>query len=118
VLIVIGSYMIAPITRIDFGDPTELVPAFLTIALIIFTDNIGVGMTARITTYSLLKTLSGTWREVPRGLWVLALPSFPSTFTIPTGDNLRSDSRIHPCRSAIPFGRGGMTCVPNRERTR
>ena len=33
------SCMIAPITRIDFGDPTELVPAYLTIALIGFLCN-------------------------------------------------------------------------------
>jgi AGZA family xanthine/uracil permease-like MFS transporter len=75
VLIVIGSYMIAPIQRIDFGDPTELIPAFLTISLISFTYNIGVGMTAGIISYPVLKVLSGRWREVPRGLWILALLS-------------------------------------------
>jgi len=40
-LIVIGSFMIAPVTKIDFQDPTELIPAFLTITLISFTYNIG-----------------------------------------------------------------------------
>jgi AGZA family xanthine/uracil permease-like MFS transporter len=75
VLIVIGSFMIAPVTRIDFGDPTELIPAFLTITLISFTYNIGVGMTAGIISYPLLKVLSGRAREVPRGLWILALLS-------------------------------------------
>ncbi|MGZ8450339.1 MAG: NCS2 family permease, partial [Candidatus Deferrimicrobiaceae bacterium] len=39
-LIVIGSFMIAPVTMIDFNDPTELIPAFLTISLISFTYNI------------------------------------------------------------------------------
>lgn len=75
VLVVIGSYMIAPIKRLDFGDPTELIPCFLTISLISFTYNIGVGMTAGIISYPLLKVLSGRWREVPRGLWILALLS-------------------------------------------
>jgi AGZA family xanthine/uracil permease-like MFS transporter len=75
VLVVIGSYMIAPIRRLDFGDPTELIPCFLTISLISFTYNIGVGMTAGIISYPLLKVLSGRWREVPRGLWILALLS-------------------------------------------
>ena len=32
-LIVIGSFMIQPITKIDFEDCTELVPAFLTMVL-------------------------------------------------------------------------------------
>jgi adenine/guanine/hypoxanthine permease len=72
VLIVIGGFMIAPIQRIDFADPTELVPAFLTVSLISFTYNIGVGMTAGIISYPLLKLLSGRGREVPAGLWALA----------------------------------------------
>lgn len=75
VLVVIGSFMIAPVARIDFADPTELIPAFLTISLISFTYNIGVGMTAGIISYPLLKVLSGRAREVPLGLWILALLS-------------------------------------------
>jgi len=74
-LIVIGSFMIAPVTKIDFNDPTELIPAFLTISLISFTYNIGVGMTAGIISYPLLKVFSGRGREVPAGLWVLAVLS-------------------------------------------
>jgi len=72
VLIILGVFMIGPITRIDFGDYTELIPAFLTIVLMSFTYNIGVGMTAGLIAYPLLKTLSGRFREVPRGMWILA----------------------------------------------
>ena len=72
VLILIGVFMIRPVTRIDFEDYTELVPAFLTIALMSFTYNIGVGMTAGLITYPMLKALSGRGGEVPHGLWVLA----------------------------------------------
>ncbi|OGP81290.1 MAG: guanine permease [Deltaproteobacteria bacterium RBG_16_64_85] len=72
VLIIIGVFMIRPVTRIDFEDYTELIPAFLTIVLMSFTYNIGVGMTAGIIAYPLLKTLSGRHMEVPRGMWVLA----------------------------------------------
>jgi len=75
VLIIIGVFMIRPVTRIDFEDYTELIPAFLTIVLMSFTYNIGVGMTAGIIAYPLLKTLSGRYREVPRGMWVLAVLS-------------------------------------------
>jgi AGZA family xanthine/uracil permease-like MFS transporter len=71
-LIVIGIFMISPITKIDFKDFTELVPAFLTITLMIFTFNIGVGMTAGLLAYPVLKTLDGRYREVPMGLWLLA----------------------------------------------
>ena len=72
VLILIGVFMISPVTRIDFTDYTELIPAFLTIALMSFTYNIGVGMTAGLIAHPLLKTLSGRTREVPPGMWILA----------------------------------------------
>ncbi|MRR54756.1 MAG: NCS2 family permease [Deltaproteobacteria bacterium] len=74
-LIIIGSFMISPLTRIAFDDPTELLPAFLTIVLISFTYNIGVGITAGLLVWPLFKTLSGRGREVPAGAWILALIS-------------------------------------------
>ncbi len=74
-LIIIGSFMISPLTRIVFDDLTELLPAFLTIVLISFTYNIGVGITAGLLVWPLFKTLSGRVREVPAGAWILALIS-------------------------------------------
>ncbi|MBI5342186.1 MAG: NCS2 family permease, partial [Deltaproteobacteria bacterium] len=72
VLIVIGVFMIGPIVRIDFADYTETIPAFLTIVLMSFTYNIGVGMTAGLIAYPAIKTLSGRHREVSGGMWILA----------------------------------------------
>ena len=74
-LIVIGSFMLSPIAKIDFADFTELFPAFLTIVLISFTYNIGVGMTAGLLSYPILKLMTGRVREVHAGMWVLALLS-------------------------------------------
>nr|WP_246545544.1 NCS2 family permease [Pelotalea chapellei] len=74
-LIVIGSFMIRPISQLNFDDFTELIPAFLTIVLMIFTYNIGVGMTAGMITYVLLKVCTGRSSEVKAGMWVLALLS-------------------------------------------
>jgi AGZA family xanthine/uracil permease-like MFS transporter len=71
-LVIIGIFMIAPITRLNFSDYTELIPAFLTISLMSFTYNIGVGMTAGLITYPILKTITGRVREVPGPLWILA----------------------------------------------
>ena len=74
-LVVIGSFMIRPVLQLNFDDLTELVPAFLTIVLMVFTYNIGVGMTAGLLSYPLLKLFSGRVREVKAGMWVLALLS-------------------------------------------
>ena len=74
-LIVIGSFMISPIAKIDFDDFTELIPAFLTVVLMIFTYNIGVGMTAGFVAYPLMKAATGRLGEMKGGMWVLALLS-------------------------------------------
>jgi len=74
-LIVIGAFMISPVARLNFSDYTELVPAFLTITLMIFTCNIGVGMTAGLLIYPLLKVLAGRRREVHAGMWLFAAMS-------------------------------------------
>jgi adenine/guanine/hypoxanthine permease len=74
-LIIVGSMMMAPIAKIDFDDPTESLPAFATIALMSFTYNIGVGITAGLVLYPMCKVIAGRGREVPAGLWALALLS-------------------------------------------
>jgi len=74
-LVAIGSFMIRPITKVDFDDMTELIPAFLTVTLMVFTYNIGVGMTSGMIAYVLLKLCTGRSAEVKPGMWVLVLLS-------------------------------------------
>ena len=71
-LIVVGALIVAPITKINFDDYTELIPAFSVIALMTFTYNIGIGITAGFILYPLFKAAAGRWREIRPGLWVLA----------------------------------------------
>lgn len=74
-LVAIGLLMIAPISEMQFGDATESIPALLTIVLISFTYNIGVGMTAGLLLYPVLKLITGRVREVPPPLWLLSAMS-------------------------------------------
>ena len=71
-LVVVGLLMLEPITKIAFGDFTELIPAFAVVALMSFTYNIGIGITAGFVLYPFCKLVAGRWREVKPGLWVLA----------------------------------------------
>ena len=71
-LVVVGMLMITPIARLATEDLTDLVPAFVTIALMSFTYNLGIGMTAGFVTYALVKTVAGRWRDVTPGMWLLA----------------------------------------------
>jgi AGZA family xanthine/uracil permease-like MFS transporter len=70
-LIAVGMLMMRSVTRINFDDPTEVAPAFVTIALILFTYNIGNGLTAGLIAYPLVKLLAGRWRDLKAGHLVL-----------------------------------------------
>lgn len=72
VLIVVGMMMLTPIADLKFDDVTELAPAFLTIALMSFTYNLGIGLTTGLLTWPLFKLAAGRRREVPSGMWILS----------------------------------------------
>ncbi|MGE5126363.1 MAG: NCS2 family permease [Betaproteobacteria bacterium] len=74
-LVAVGLLMTASARGIDFDDLTELVPAFATIAIMVFTYNIGNGLTAGLLLYPLAKTAAGRMREVRPGAWALAAVS-------------------------------------------
>ncbi len=72
-LVVVGVLMIGSIRNIDFEDMTELVPAFITIVVMIFTYNIANGLTAGLVLYPFFKLITGRARELRAGSVVLGL---------------------------------------------
>ncbi|MFH1220037.1 MAG: NCS2 family permease [Candidatus Eisenbacteria bacterium] len=70
-LILVGIFMISPITKINFSDYTELIPAFFIIALMSFTYNIGVGLIAGFVLYPIGKLVTLRHKEVSPGMWIL-----------------------------------------------
>ena len=71
-LLIVGMLMLTAVTKIDFEDLTELVPAFTTVVVMVFTFNIANGLTAGLVLYPIMKLLAGRWREVRPGMIVLA----------------------------------------------
>jgi len=71
-LIIVGLLMLSPVTKIPFDDFTELIPSFAVVALMSFTYNIGIGITAGFVLYPLCKLASGKAAQIKPGLWVLA----------------------------------------------
>ena len=71
-LIAVGALMLDSIRRIDFDDLTELVPAFATIVMMVFTYNIANGLTAGLVLSPIMKLLAGRPREIAGGSIVLA----------------------------------------------
>jgi AGZA family xanthine/uracil permease-like MFS transporter len=72
-LIAVGVLMVGSIKKIDFDDLTEVVPAFVTIVMMIFTYNIANGLTAGLVLYPIFKILAGKWKGLNAGSVVLGL---------------------------------------------
>jgi AGZA family xanthine/uracil permease-like MFS transporter len=70
-LIIVGLFMLEPITRIDFTNYSESIPAFSVVALMCFTFNIAVGISAGFVLYPLCQLVAGKLREVKPALFVL-----------------------------------------------
>ena len=71
-LLIVGMLMLRAATKIDFDDLTELVPAFTTVIVMVFTFNIANGLTAGLVLYPVMKVLAGRARELRAGTLVLA----------------------------------------------
>ncbi len=74
-LIIVGGMMLSLIAKIDFSDYSEWIPAFITIALMSFTYNLGIGITAGFIIYPFMKIGSGHARQIDPGMWLLAAVS-------------------------------------------
>ncbi|MDI6759389.1 MAG: NCS2 family permease [Candidatus Brocadiaceae bacterium] len=63
-LIIVGSMMLGGTARIRWDDPTEAIPAFLTISIIPFSVSITEGLAFGFISYSILKAVSGQGLKV------------------------------------------------------
>jgi AGZA family xanthine/uracil permease-like MFS transporter len=74
-LILVGLFMLAPITHIDFTDYSESIPAFAVVSLMAFTYNIAIGICAGFVLYPICKLVAGKTAQIKPGLLVLTVLS-------------------------------------------
>jgi AGZA family xanthine/uracil permease-like MFS transporter len=67
-LILVGAMMVGSLTDIDWADPTVAIPAFLTLITIPLTFSIANGLAFGITSYAVLRLLTG---KIGKGDWLL-----------------------------------------------
>ncbi|MDD2966683.1 MAG: NCS2 family permease [Desulfovibrionaceae bacterium] len=72
-LLIVGSLMMMEVVHIDFTDPTEGIPAFLTIIMMPLTYSIASGFAFGFVAYAALKLFSGRYREVSPVMWIVCL---------------------------------------------
>jgi adenine/guanine/hypoxanthine permease len=70
-LIAVGVLMMGSFRGVDLEDLTEAVPAFATLALMVFTYSIANGLTAGLVLHPLMKAAAGRAREITPGSVVL-----------------------------------------------
>jgi len=66
-LMVVGVMMFASVRRLDTDDWTELVPAVVTVVMMVFTYNIANGLTAGLIAHPAMKLAAGQWRKIHPG---------------------------------------------------
>lgn len=71
-IILVGSFMMAQVSRIAWSDVTEALPAFAALVAIPFTFNIAHGVAAGIVAHVVVMAGAGRAREVSRLMWILA----------------------------------------------
>lgn len=72
-LIAVGVMMISPIIDIKWGDFTEDVPCFLTIAIMPLAYSISDGILIGVISYVLVNAVSGKLQKISITMWILAL---------------------------------------------
>lgn len=71
-LIIVGMLMIKAVREIQWDDPTEAIPAFVTIIAMPLTFSIANGLALGFILYPLLKLVTGRWKEVSPLVYLLA----------------------------------------------
>ncbi len=72
VLFLVGLMMMAAVTKIDFSNYTEAIPAFTCIIMMPLSYSISEGIVLGQLAYVLVNTLSGNHKKVTAGMWILA----------------------------------------------
>ncbi len=70
-LVLVGAFMMQPITRIRWGQLDDALPAFLALVLIPFSYSITQGIIWGFLSWTVVKVAVGKRHEVPTGLWII-----------------------------------------------
>lgn len=72
-LILVGLFMMEPITKVNLTDYTEAIPAFLAIVMMPFSYSIAEGIVFGMLAYTVLKVLAGKAKDVSITMYILAI---------------------------------------------
>lgn len=70
-LIIVGFLMMTQAGEINYKDPTEGIPAFLTMIMMPFAYSVAEGIVYGVLSYVILKSIKGKFKEIPVVTWIL-----------------------------------------------
>ncbi|QKZ14469.1 NCS2 family permease [Spirosoma sp. KUDC1026] len=70
-LVLVGAFMMKPVTRINWEQLDDALPAFLALVLIPFSYSITQGLIWGFLSWTVIKVAVGKRQEVPLGLWIV-----------------------------------------------
>ncbi|MFI2991092.1 permease [Klebsiella aerogenes] len=73
-LILIGLNMFSGLRKVDLGNFTDGLPVLMMVMITLIANSFGTGIAGGLLFYIVIKAIAGKWREIPIGLWVLAIP--------------------------------------------
>jgi AGZA family xanthine/uracil permease-like MFS transporter len=73
-LILIGLNMFSGLRKIDLESFTDSLPVLMMVMITLIANSFGTGIAGGLLFYIMIKLLAGKWREIPVGLWVMAVP--------------------------------------------
>ena len=72
-LILVGFFMMSPVKDIDFSDPSEGIPAFLCLLMMVCAYSISDGIMFGILSYVIIKVLAGKAKKISVATYIVAL---------------------------------------------
>lgn len=80
ILVIVGLFMMSPLVNLDWKNYEESLPAFLAFILIPLTYSITQGIIWGFIFYTVLKLISGKWREVHVTLYIIDIVAIVALF--------------------------------------
>ena len=71
-LVLVGVFMLESIKKIDLQDISEALPCFITVLMMVLTYSIAEGMALGLISYTLVKLLSGHYKDVNITLFIVS----------------------------------------------
>ncbi|EMH4162808.1 NCS2 family permease [Pluralibacter gergoviae] len=73
-LILIGLNMFSGLRKVDLANFTDGLPVLMMVMITLIANSFGTGIAGGLLFYIMIKTVAGKWRDIPAGLWILAIP--------------------------------------------